>query len=203
MTASTPGPPITPLLNPESQEEKSPSSHSAMLEAASPTGLHRGWGLVISTAVVLPVQQTRFARKVVLLDTTAVLGELGWKTYPINGRLRPGLTAPGLRPLCSKRAGGALCAYVAHSNQPVEMRQLSGGPVERMLRRSGLAARRAFISATGRVRSEFRWRRKRSLAVLGHAFPPATLAPVAVRSCAEIDRPRAKPHQTNVSRKTL
>ncbi|KAK5921156.1 hypothetical protein CgunFtcFv8_024882 [Champsocephalus gunnari] len=39
-------------------------------------------------SLFLGIVLTRFSHcnQVVLLDTTSVLGELGWKTYPINGR---------------------------------------------------------------------------------------------------------------------
>lgn len=37
-----------------------------------------------------------FLASVVLLDTTSVLGELGWKTYPINGVRRATFKFPPL-----------------------------------------------------------------------------------------------------------
>ncbi|KAL6481712.1 hypothetical protein MHYP_G00097920, partial [Metynnis hypsauchen] len=41
--------------------------------------------LVFATVRIVTLTDPGHPNQVVLLDTTAVLGELGWMTYPVNG----------------------------------------------------------------------------------------------------------------------
>ncbi|CAL8342122.1 unnamed protein product [Boreogadus saida] len=41
--------------------------------------------VLVSLSIGLFFTSPGLSNQVVLLDTTSVIGELGWKTYPVNG----------------------------------------------------------------------------------------------------------------------